>query len=249
MLVVLALAGGCGAGHPREPVAVAVRRPVARSLEVRAGRSSPVVALVARDGDPDRALAWAVRVEGGSWATTALAAVLQQRLEASGLLDVAVVADADAVRGSLRAGEPVDAAVGALHDALARPVVAGGPEVAAAARRVAALGRVAGQGLGGDAVSSCTGQLVAPHDGAPDLSGPGGAERLEALRRGAFAASRIALAGVGPRAWVEALARTVAARAWPTLPALPGVAPTMSAALAVAPSPGLSPQGAVQVAA
>jgi hypothetical protein len=224
-------------------------------IAMRVAADRPPVTMVVREGDPMAAVVAVVVTHGGSAASAALSAVVEQRLGSLGFATADARVDRDAYRVRALVASPEQAAsfARALHRALAAPVVAGGPEVGAARRRLEALRRRPLDAAALVAVAQCTGELgLSPGEAVADLGTPAGAAQLEAWRRTAHGALRVAIGVAGPAATGEAVANAVArgpawepgaspADAWPArnaagtypLAASPGAPTRLSLALRV----------------
>jgi hypothetical protein len=170
-----------------------------------------------RDGDGQGALAVAVSTEGiaeerGALAAVALAALVEERLAASGV-EASTVGGWNGWRLRVLLASPADAArvVGAVRDALLRPVVVDEPALAAVARKAAALARRPLPDPSLRAVARCTGEAYASGDPAP----PSAAE-LEAWRGAALDLGRLAVAAAGDARVVGSVAAALAhTEPWP----------------------------------
>jgi hypothetical protein len=174
---------------------------------------------IVRDGDPRPAVAMVVATSSGSYASTALGALLEARLGRSGFAAVDSRVDRDAFRVRSLVESPARAAefVVAARAALAARVTPGSPELALVTRRVAALRRHPLPAPIAEAVARCTGELgVLPSDAALDPSTSDGVAQLEATRAAAYGAAQVAFAAVGGQALVESAAAAVhRGEAWP----------------------------------
>jgi hypothetical protein len=207
-------AGGSAPGQP----AVGLPEGHPGRIEVRRGDARPRLTLVSRDGDPTPAVAAVVATGLGSAPTTALAAVVEGRLRAAGF-DADVRVDRDAFRVRLLLADAGRAAplLAALAAAASRPVVAGAPEIALAAQRLGSLKRNPLDAAELVPVAACTGTLgVTPGEPILDPATETGLRELEAARRAALTAGRMALAAVGPASFTDAFGQAVERSAgWP----------------------------------
>lgn len=224
---VTASAAACGGAPPPSvppnPLSALAPTPegsLAR-IELRRFEARPRLTLVSRDGDPFPAVAVSVATDLGSIGSTALAAALEQRLEARGF-DVESRADRDALHltWSPRVEADVEAFIAALRESFEQPVVDGGADLALARERLASLARNPLEAPALDAIAGCTGQLgVADASRVPSLAGGAGAAQLEAWRRSALVTGRASLAAVGPAGFCQEVADELASEdAWPVGP-------------------------------
>jgi hypothetical protein len=219
-LVVLAFVAGCGHGaSPGPAVATAAHDDGAAAIAVERKDAYPSVVRIVRDGDPRPAVAMVVETSSGSYASTALAALLEARLTRAGFAGTDSRADRDSFRvrslveSSARAAEFVNAA----RAALAARVTPGSPELALVARRIAALRRHPLEAPIAQAVARCTGELGAlASDASIDISTADGAQQLETTRNAAYGAAQVAFSAVGAQPVVDAAAGAVhRGEAWP----------------------------------
>jgi hypothetical protein len=176
----------------------------------------PPLALVARDGDPLPALAFAAAHDHGSRASAALAALFEARLGQLGLPSAEGRAHDLGLSVAQLVGSPEQAAglVSALSQAVGAPVDAGDPALSAVRTRFAALRARTWLGSGEAAAAACSGEaglLAAPRESAePTLA------ELETWRRAVHSSRAAAFSAVGP---AELLAAVTAAlerlEAWP----------------------------------
>jgi hypothetical protein len=191
----------------------------AGGLDVRRVEGRPSVALVVRDGDPASAVGAVVLTSAGSYASSALAAVVEARLQKAGFAQVTTRADRDAFRVRVLLGpdqRPSDL-VAALEKALAEPVAPGAPELALAARRVATLKRHPLEAPIAVSAAKCSGEIGAlATEPVLDPVTSEGAAQLEAVRAAAFGASRVALGAAGSASFTASVADAVrASEPWP----------------------------------
>ena len=174
---------------------------------------------IVREGDPRPAVAMVVATGSGSYASTALGALLEARLGRAGFPGVDSRANRDAFRVRSLVESPARAAefVAAARAALAGRVTPGSPELALVVRRVAALRRRPLEAPIAQAVARCTGELgVLQSDASIDASTGEGVAQLETTRAAAYGAAQVAFAAVGGQALVESAAAAVhRGEAWP----------------------------------
>lgn len=179
---------------------------------MRQATKRPSVVVVARLGDPVSALAAVVHTDAGSVATTALAAIVEARLKASGFSATDTRSDRDTyrVRLLLANTETIPAFVAAFYKALNTPVAVSSPELQLVKHRWELLRRKSLDSPALVPVYRCTGELGSLiGDPVPDLTTTPGAAQVEAFRKSAHTAERIALAAVGPATVGEALTSAV----------------------------------------
>jgi hypothetical protein len=211
-LAVLAATGGCGAhGHesglPAEAPALGTRL---------TGAGRPPLAVLAREGDAQGALAVAVTTAGiasdrGALAGVTLAALVEARLAARGV-EASAVGGWDGWRMRALVDSPADAVriVDALRTALLTPVTANDPALSLAVRKASALARRPLPDPALASVAGCTGEAYGAGDPTPPQ-----AQDLEAWRRAAHGLGRVAIAVVGNAALADAAARALGnAPAW-----------------------------------
>ncbi|MFO7180854.1 MAG: hypothetical protein DIU78_019290, partial [Pseudomonadota bacterium] len=179
----------------------------------------PLLAVIAREGDPESALAFAASHGRGPVLSAALTGLVAARLEAAGLAGVEARAHGLGIELTWLAPKPDDAArfFRAVHAALATPVTAGEPALARAGRDSAALRALPFAGPADAAAAACSGELGTTL-GAPelDLQSPAGIRELEAARNAVFRAKAAAFAALGPSTFVDAAADALARGAdWP----------------------------------
>ncbi|HMJ56456.1 MAG TPA: hypothetical protein VK540_30525 [Polyangiaceae bacterium] len=218
--MVAALAVSCGHGaSPGPGPLTASRDDGAATIAVEKKDAYPNMVRIVRDGDPRPAVAMVVETSSGSYASTALAALLEARLARAGFAGTDSRADRDSFRVRTLVESPTRAVefVAAARAALAGRVTAGSPEFALVVRRVAALRRHPLEAPIAQAVARCTGELgVLPSDASIDPSTSEGVAQLEATRGAAYGASQVAFAAVGAQALVDAAAGAVhRGEAWP----------------------------------
>jgi hypothetical protein len=191
----------------------------AATIAVEKKEAYPNVVRIVRDGDPRPAVAMVVATSSGSYASTALAALLEARLAHAGFATTDSRADRDSFRLRSLVESPARAAefVTAARAALAARVTAGSPELALVVRRVAALRRHPLEAPIAQAIARCTGELgVLASDASIDLSTNDGVAQLEATRGAAYGAAQVSFAAVGAQAPVEAAAAAAhRGEAWP----------------------------------
>ena len=209
LFTALALAA-CHAAELTKPAGAAPQ-----AHEIRVAKDRPPVAVVGRDGDPRGAVAVAVLSAGvvdarDAEVATALAGLVEGRLEASGITDASVVPGWEGYRVRVltdEAGAP--RVLLALRQALTTPVEAAGPGLSGARKKLAALAR---RPLPNPALLDavrCTGELYGPPDGAAPAEALAPRE-LEAWRRAAHGTGRVAFAAVGSDRLGEAVAALTA---------------------------------------
>ena len=213
VLAVLAATGGCGA-HGHES-GVPAEAPALGTRLTGAGR--PPLAVLAREGDAQGALAVAVTTAGiapdrGALAGVTLAALVEARLAARGV-EASAAGGWDGWRIRALVDSPADAAriVDALRTALLTPVAADDPTLALALRKASALARRPLPDPALASVAGCTGEAYGAGDPTPPQ-----AQDLEAWRRAAHGLGRVAIAVVGNAALADAAARALGdGPAWP----------------------------------
>jgi hypothetical protein len=237
------LLAACGAGPLGEGVAVQARGGGPEGnparIEVRNLAARPRLTLVARDGDPEPAVAAVFATGLGPAATTALAAVMETRVRAAGFeVETRVDRDAFRLRLALPDAARAEAMLAALAGAVARPVAAGSPEIAAATQRLISLKRNPLDAAELGPIALCTGALgILPGEAVLDPATDAGLRELEAARRAALHPTRIALAAVGPAAAVAAVAQAMERSTWPAPgPAAEEAAPADAAGVYIAPA-------------
>jgi hypothetical protein len=216
----LALTASCGHGASSGPAfAPGVRDEGSAAIAVQKKDAYPNVVRIVRDGDPRAAVVMVVQTSSGSYASTALAAIVESRLSRAGFGGVDSRVDRDSFRVRALVESPARAAefVGAARAALAARVVHGTPEIALAARRITALRRHPIEAPIAQAVARCTGELGATSsDQSIDPNTAEGALQLEATRGAVFGAAQVAFAAVGGATVVDAAAAAVhRGEAWP----------------------------------
>ena len=211
--MILAVAVGCGHGVSSGPAPVtAAHDDGAAAIAVEKKDAYPNAVRIVRDGDPRPAVAMVVQTGSGSYASTALAALLEARLARAGFGATDSRADRDSLRVRSLVESPARAVefVNAARAALAGRVTAGSAELGLASRRVAALRRHPLEAPIAQAVARCTGELgVLQSDAAIDPATSDGALQIEAARSAAYGAAQVAFAAVGAQAVVEAAAGAV----------------------------------------
>ncbi|MDF2693284.1 MAG: exonuclease SbcC, partial [Labilithrix sp.] len=189
--------------------------------------------LVSREGDPAAAIAVAVTTAGVPWgdapgddpeAATALAGLIESRLRAKSI-DAAVTPSWDGVRASLLATTEADASrlAEGLRDAFLAPATEA--DLAAARKKLTALGQ---RPLRDRALVRWARCVGAPH-ALPERAGKDYADvdvaRLERWRAASLGLGRIAVAVTGPPAIAENVASTIlGGPAWKASAAIPRAA-------------------------
>jgi hypothetical protein len=169
----------------------------------------PNLVVVSREGDPRSAVAAVVFTGDNAYASTALAALVEARLQKGGFASVDSRAARDSFRVRTLIETPARAVefLAAVQKALAAPVVAGAPEMALIARRLASLKRHPLEAPIVSQITRCTGELgVLAGDPALDPSSSGGVAQLDALRAAAFGSPRVAFGTVGSAALTQGVA-------------------------------------------
>jgi hypothetical protein len=220
MIALAIAASSCGEGARPPPGPSAFTR-----VPVGAGR--PPISAVEREGDARGALAFAVSTEAiaperGATAAVALGALVEERLAAAGITDVALVGGWNGWRMRTLVASPTDAAriAAAAREAMLAPVAPKDPALATVARKVTALmGRPLPDRALAD-VAECTGE---PYGAGEET--PVSAAELETWRRAAHGLGRVAIAVAG-----EASVAQEVARAMMTAPAWPKGAPIAASA-------------------
>jgi hypothetical protein len=242
----------CGAG-PFQPAGPPAPGPLASlpqgnpaRLEVRRLDARPRLTLITRDGDPAPAVAAVLVTGAGPALTTALAAVVESRLRATGF-EAEVRVDRDAFRARLLLPDAARAApfLAALASAATRPIAAGSPEIALAVQRLQSLKRNPLDAAELVPVAACTGTLgLAPGEAVPDLAAEAGLRDLEAARR-AIHAGRISVAAVGPAAFTAAVTQALErSSGWPPPVAVPDEPPAAEIPPSVYVAPSLDRRSA-----
>ncbi len=169
-------------------------------IEMHALAQRPRLSVIDREGDPVPALAVVFATGLGSLPTAALSAVIESRLISAGFT-ARVRAHRSAFRVEWFVEDPVRVGLffSTLSRAMREPIVASGPEMALVARRVDAVKKAPLDAPELDPVAACTGQLgLVPGQPAPDVTTPAFVSQLDAYRRDALHAGRIAIAAAGP---------------------------------------------------
>jgi hypothetical protein len=183
-LLALALAAGCsgrqGSGAHAESGGTS---PVAR----KRSDDHPPLVLVARSGDPNGSVAFAVAHDQGAAASAAAAALLSSRLREQGVIEVRVRAQALGFTLDAPVATAADARrfVGAVPKALAAPLRTGEPGLDQALAAVLSLGSRRLTGPAAASIADCTGELGIRGD-EPALD----RTRLPAVVASLFASSR-----------------------------------------------------------
>ena len=213
-----ALIVGCGpavpAVQPTAPVHGAALLP-----DVRIAKDRPPVVLVAREGDPSGAIAFAVTTsslegnDGDPEPAVALAGVVEARLAAKGFAPV-VVPSWSGFRAALlvATAEAAAPATDAVREALSAPI--DDKDLAAAKKKLAAL---AARPLRDASLARWARCVGSPH-ALPARAGVGvgrsgddlAVARLEKWRAGAHGLGRVALAVAAPSAMAESVATAIA---------------------------------------
>ena len=211
----MALAGsiGCGAHRPGAGAEAAGWALATRST----GDGRPPLAVVAREGDAQGAVAVAVTTAGlapgrGALAAVALAALVQARLAEHGI-DASAVGGWDGWRLRALVDSPatMQRIIDAVRTALLTPVAPDEVALAAVARKAAALARRPLPDPAFAEVARCTGEAYGEGDPTPPQ-----ASELEAWRRAAHGLGRVAIATVGDATLADAAAQALRrAPAWP----------------------------------
>jgi hypothetical protein len=166
----------------------------------------PSWVLVPREGDPQGAVGVVVVTGGTSYASTALSAVLEARLQKSGFPGVDARADRDSFRLRALVDTPERAIEfeRAVQKALVSPVGAGAAELALVSRRVAALKRHPLEAPVASSVARCTGELgLLAGEPSPEPSSPEGIAAIESARAASYGAQRVAFGVVGSASLVD----------------------------------------------
>jgi hypothetical protein len=209
-----ALVSGCGPGGPAATPASSAHA-AALLPDVRVAKERPPVVLVAREGDPSGALAFAVTTSGlesasdGPEAAVALAGMVESRLAARGLAPTVTPGWSGFRASLLVAGiDGTTSATDAVRDALTAP--ADEKDLAAAKRKLAAL---AARPLPAAALARWARCVGSPY-AMPARAGKSGddltTERLERWRAAAHGLGRVAIAVAAPRAMAESVATAIA---------------------------------------
>jgi hypothetical protein len=179
-----------------------------RSVEVVQIDERPPLALIAREGDPRPAIAFAAAHDHGSRASSALAALLEARLGKLGFPAPESRAHDLGFSISMLVGSGEQAAklMSAISQAVAAPVVAGEPALSAVRVRFASLEARTWLGPGEAAAAACSGDAGVL--GSARLREPTVAE-LETWRRAVHSAPRI---GGGPKALLSAATSAIEER-------------------------------------
>ncbi len=165
----------------------------------------------------------AVAHDLGSMASTALAAVLEARLEKLGFPHAQVRPNALGLEVRTLVRSPAGAArfVRMATRALTKPLAANDPALPAAARALSALKARSFSGSAEESVAACTGELgVRVGAALIDPASPGGAGQIERWRQRVATAPSVAFAALGPSPLLDAAARALSETpAWPETPA------------------------------
>jgi hypothetical protein len=174
------------------------------------GEARPSLSVVARDGDARGAIAIAVVTQGvapdrGGLVGVALAALVQQRLAASGI-DATAVGGWDGWRVRALVASPAEATAtfAAMRSAILTPVSDAEPALGAVAQRSTALAagpRATGALL---EVVRCTGEAR-----ASGADGPPSATELEAWRAASSGFGRVAVGVAGAESLADAVAQSL----------------------------------------
>ena len=184
--------------------------------DVRTAEGRPPVVLVAREGDPAGAIAFAATTADLGWDGTgetpepaaALAGLVEARLKAHAI-DAEVAPSWDGVRATALVPSPADATriAGVMRDAFMTPTTA--EDVVAARKKLVALGQRPLKDRAFARLARCTGEPFA----LPERAGKDYAEldvaRLERWRAGAFGLGRVAVAVTGARGPGESVASAI----------------------------------------
>jgi hypothetical protein len=212
--VALAVASCIGEPRVEEPRRGGFARELERALDVREASGAPPVLVIAREGDPEPAVALAFFGEVTSEEAAALAAAFSERLRAPGVA-VRSRSDRRSLIVTLSGAVDMEKALAALRS----PLV-GGPwavEVLAALSAIPTEGTPASQRL-----ADCAGRAGRERP-TIDPATPMGLEALERARQRLLAADRAAVAVVGERAFADAVAQAVADFEWGARGASPPV--------------------------
>ena len=184
--------------------------------DVRTAEGRPPVVLVAREGDPAAAIAFAVTTTDLGWdgtgddpePATALAGLVEERLEQHGL-DAEVTPSWDGLRATALATTAGDATriAGVMREAFLGATTA--EDLLAARKKLVALGQRPLRDASLLRFARCTGEPFAPAARAGRDYGDVDVARLERWRSAAFGLGRIAVAVTGIRATGEAVAAAV----------------------------------------
>jgi hypothetical protein len=200
-----------GCGGPSAAVSAA-ENAAGSPVEVRAGHDYPSLSLVARDGDPFAAIAFAAAHDGGATISAWLGALIDERGRRALAHGVEVRPNGNGVVVRVRVDTPAQArqAVAFARDALSRPVTPA--EFGRIAERVRANSPVrAFVSASERAAGECVGELGTARPGekpsAPDF---------EKWRASIFSSESVAFAAVGRRAVLDAAAEALRdGAAWP----------------------------------
>lgn len=179
----------------------------------------PLLAVIAREGDPQFALAFAASHARGPELSAALSGLVAARLEAAGLAGVEARAHGLGIELTWLTDTPDDAArfFRAVHTALSAPVTPDEPALGRARRESSALRALPFAGPADAAAAACSGEPGTTL-GAPelDLRTPAGIRELDAARSAVYRAGAAAFGALGPPAFLDAAADALASGAdWP----------------------------------
>jgi hypothetical protein len=180
-------------------------------IEVRQIAERPRLTLVSREGDPKPAVVVTVATDLPPVATTALSAVVEERLKRSGF-DLTTRVDRSAFRLEWLAGDAarLEGFFAAVALAFSQPITAGSPELAAASQRLVSLRRNPLDAPEIIPIAACTGRLgIAGNEPVADVASAAGARDAEQWRRSALHAARTSVAAVGTAPFCMAAARAL----------------------------------------
>lgn len=218
---------------PTTSRAIGIERLADARIEVHALAQKPRLSVIDREGDPAPALAAVFATGLDSLHTAALSAVVESRLTSAGFA-ARVRTHRSAFRVEWFVEDPlrVGAFLTALSRAMRDPVTPAGPEMSLVTKRVEAVQAAPLDAPELDPVAACTGQLgIVPGQPAADVSSAAFIARLDAHRREALHAGRVAIAAAGPAAFgsfvVQQLSRS---EGWPVGSPLVDTSPTADSA-------------------
>lgn len=221
VLGALACGGAPSAGRDageRAPLSLSAGVSGIGRFSVKDLSDKPRLAIVSRDGDPSPALVVAVATDLDALSATALAALVEARLEAAGRA-VTTHPTQRAFQVRLEGPEPEDlpAFFAALSRAFAEPYRADSKAAARIGARLAALRKLPLDAPALGPIAACTGELAAPPNARTvDPTSAEGAALIERWRAASLVAARTSVGAVGPEPF--GLAATSALEASPPFP-------------------------------
>ncbi|MBK9263532.1 MAG: hypothetical protein IPM54_27460 [Polyangiaceae bacterium] len=185
---------------PAIPGAISSHADPSARISFHALAQKPRLSVIYREGDPAPALAVVFATGLGSLPTAALSAVVESRLTSAGFSPrVRAYRSAFRVEWFVEDASRVGTFFAAISRAMRDPITASGPDMALVAKRVEAVQKAPLDAPELDPVAACTGQLgVVPGQPPVDTSSGAFVTQLDAQRREALHAGRMAIAAAGP---------------------------------------------------